>query len=328
MGSTEEHLPALDGTFGCLFLAGIVTAALWGAGSVQLYFYHDNYSKSDKLWLQLYLYVMYVLDTVHQVNMCISLYKYFVKDFANFVLIGKIDRPINDSIIISAIVCALAQSLYLMRIWHLSRRNYILTTTLGLLILTQFVATVIYFAQVYHLTENAELMDPAEIITVRVLNVFATATDVSIATAMAFLLHSQRSGIRQTDTLISRLIIYSISTGLVTGVAGIAALVTAFAFPKTFIYLFFDIPLPKLYINSVLALLNFRQKHRDNLVRNADRGFSLNRMHTSNPTDGSFSAHDVSATLFFHSISATHAIPPSPFGAKRLCLPKTLQQSV
>ncbi|KAI5115278.1 hypothetical protein M0805_003832 [Coniferiporia weirii] len=257
--------------------------SLWGAGSVQLYFYHDNYSKSDKLWLQLYLYVMYVLDTVHQINMWVSLYKYFVKDFANPTLINQIGRPITDSVILSAIVCALAQLLYLMRIWHLSKKNYILTGILGIFILTQFVVTVIYFAQIYNLTENTKLMDRAEIITVRVLNASITATDVCIATAMAFLLHSQRSGIKQTDTLINRLIMYSIATGLVTGAVGVVALISAFALPKTFIYLFFDLLLPKLYINSILALLNFRQKLRDTLA-SSDRGFSLNRMNTSAPS--------------------------------------------
>ncbi|KAI5118911.1 hypothetical protein M0805_004687 [Coniferiporia weirii] len=248
--SLPSPLPPLSGTLGPLFLSGI----LWGAGSVQLYFYHDNYSKSDGRWLQLYLLLMYVLDTVHQINLLVSLYTYLVEDFESILLLERIGKPILDAVIPSALVCVLAQSLYLVRIWRLSKKNHVLTTVLALLVTGQFAATLVYFAEIVNLHETTDLMDRTTMITVRILNAFIAASDTSLASTMAFLLHSQRSGIKQTDSLINRLIMYSFGTGLVTGVLGLVAFISAFALPNAFFYLLFDLLLPKLYINSILAL--------------------------------------------------------------------------
>ncbi|KAI5118909.1 hypothetical protein M0805_004685 [Coniferiporia weirii] len=262
---------------GPLFLSGIFSSLLWGAGSVQLYFYYENYANSDSRSMRLYLLLMYVLDTVHQVDLLVSLYTYFVKDFTSILLLERIGRPIVDAVMFSNFVCVLAQIFYLKRIWHLSNRNYVLIVVLALLIVAQFVTGSIYFSEILNLHETTDLMNHATMVTVRILNAIIAATDVSLAFTMAFLLHSQRSGIRQTDSLINRLIMYSVGTGLVTGALGFVAFISAFALPNAFFYLLFDLLLPKLYINSILVLLNVRQKLRGNNVVGSDGGLSVNK---------------------------------------------------
>ncbi|KAI0326511.1 hypothetical protein GY45DRAFT_104964 [Cubamyces sp. BRFM 1775] len=70
----------------------------------------------------------------------------------------------------------------------------------------------------------------------------ASATDVTMAVTMVFLLRRTRIGLRRSDTLLDVLIKYTISTGILTSIVG-----------------------TKLYANSVLAFLNSRVSLRRRL---------------------------------------------------------------
>ncbi|KAI5115117.1 hypothetical protein M0805_005646 [Coniferiporia weirii] len=254
-----------------------LATALWGAGSVQLYFYYDKYSKTDKTWLKFYVLVIYGLDTLHQIFLLASFYSYFVTNFANIAHLNVLERPLINTTICTSIVDALVQGLFVMRIWHLSRQNYLLMGVLCVFIAGQFVVTVTYFGKIYHFTELAQLA--TAITTECVMNSIIAFVDTVIATVLSLLLHSRRSGVRQTNSLISRLILYTISTGMLTSVFSIIALVTAIVLPNKFIYLIPDLIMPKLYTNSILALLNSREKLRSQLIGdNSARGVSLNNI--------------------------------------------------
>ncbi|KAI5118150.1 hypothetical protein M0805_000530 [Coniferiporia weirii] len=298
ISSVESH-PPLDGTFGCLFLAVFLQRrflwyspkrvilhqyigySLWGSGSVQLYNYYDpvqNYGKTDRWWLKLHIFLLYALDTVQQILTLFSLYTYFVKDFGNFEGLSKLDRPIVVSTIISAIVCALAQSLFVIRVWHLSRNNRPLTAVLAFFATCQFVATTTYFTKIYDFTKIAQLS--SAIASECIMNSVVTFTDISITAVLAFLLRSLRSGMKQSDSLMKRLIIYTICTGLTSSVGALVALVTAVVLPHLFVYLIADIVIAKLYTNSVLALLNSRQRLREDYADNVQHRLDLNSIHS------------------------------------------------
>ncbi|KAI5118154.1 hypothetical protein M0805_000533 [Coniferiporia weirii] len=310
--SSAEALPSLDGTFGCLFLAGMCVLlyeliatvliyflnglalqlckpsfysqasarptdpyvpSLWSSGTVQLYFYYDKYASNDKLWLKIYIFVTYVLDTTHQCFLLAALYSYFVTNYANLAHLNVLERPLVNTTITTACTDALVQALFVLRIWHLSKKNYVLTGILGAFILGQFSSTTTYFATVYKLPEVTMLATaiPVEV----AMNSVATFVDTSIAVVIAYLLHSNRSQIKQTNSLISRLMAYAISTGLLTSVMSLMALVTALALPNKFIYLIPDFLIPKLYFNSILALYNSRESLRNNLIVSSQQGISM-----------------------------------------------------
>ncbi|KAI5115183.1 hypothetical protein M0805_006471 [Coniferiporia weirii] len=298
--SSAEALPSLNNTFGCLFLAGI----LWGSGSVQLYFYYDKYTKIDKWGLKTYIFILYALDTLHQALFLKALYLYFVTDFANIADLDRLERPLIDVTLLAALVDGLSQCLYVMRIWHLSNRNFILTGVLAAFVLGQFAATTVYFAQVYHLPEISELT--TVIRTERAMNSIVAITDIAIATVIVFLLRSLRSGVKQTDSLISRLVLYTVSSGLITSIVALEALITAVVLPKTFIYLISDLVIPKLYFNSIMAMLNSRQKLRNRDCDDSKNGISLSDIR-ARPA-GSVSVENVRDSLSFpHKFDLTSA---------------------
>lgn len=59
----------------------------------------------------------------------------------------------------------------------------------------------------------------------KVLNVMGVVSDFSIAGTLIFLLQRSRTGWKQTDTIVNRLILFSVNTGLVTSLCAIFALI-------------------------------------------------------------------------------------------------------
>ncbi|KAH9942134.1 uncharacterized protein BXZ73DRAFT_97559 [Epithele typhae] len=87
--------------------------------------------------------------------------------------------------------------------------------------------------------------------------------DTLMTTVLVVVLKRNRGGIKQTDSMLNKLILYAINTGLLTTIFNLFALITAIAVPDTFIWIGIEIITMRLYTNSVLAVLNSRQSLKD-----------------------------------------------------------------
>ncbi|KAK0204000.1 hypothetical protein DFS33DRAFT_852548 [Desarmillaria ectypa] len=65
----------------------------------------------------------------------------------------------------------------------------------------------------------------------------AALCDTSLAISLCYLLHQKRTSYKQTDEIVNHLMMFSISTGLLTSFASVAGLITYLVAPKTWVYL-------------------------------------------------------------------------------------------
>ncbi|OCB90297.1 hypothetical protein A7U60_g2471 [Sanghuangporus baumii] len=255
----------LDSTFGCLYLSVVFSMGLWGAGCVQMYFYYEIYSETDKWQLKLYIFLAWALDTAHEALLIQSLYIYLVKEYGNVLFLAHPQRTLIDESPFAGVVAFMVQLVFIVRVWYLSNKNHLLTGFLVTIVLAQLGTSLSYFGQVYHFTNAAQLLGVLN--TERALHALIVVADMLIAVVLIYLLWNRRSGIRKTDSIIKRLIIYTISTGLVASLWGLIGLVGNQVLPSSFIYLLIDLVMPKLYFNCMLASLNARSSIRENLMR-------------------------------------------------------------
>ncbi|KAI0788992.1 hypothetical protein BC629DRAFT_471674 [Irpex lacteus] len=87
--------------------------------------------------------------------------------------------------------------------------------------------------------------------------------DIAIAATLSVILIKRRTGFRKTDSVIRTLIVYSMNTCALTSSASVASIITYAIMPDNFIFIAFAMVLPKLMLNSLLALLNSRDSIRD-----------------------------------------------------------------
>ncbi|KAL5536264.1 hypothetical protein ACEPAF_85 [Sanghuangporus sanghuang] len=245
----------LDNTIGCLFVGSI----LWAASTVQLCVYFDRCSKVDTWRLKTYVAFVWLVDASLQVVTLRASYNYFVRMFGNFIALTHFDKSTFPLFtIMSASVNVLVQALVLMRIWHMSKRSKLLTGVTAVLILSQFAVTCAYFAAILPLSDFFQLESAIKI--ERATDVTIATVDTAIGTILAFLLNKSRTGFSSSDSIINRLILYTVASGLLTAADAIITLTVSLVLPRTLLYFLFASIGPKLYVNSMLTLLNSRQR--------------------------------------------------------------------
>ena len=83
------------------------------------------------------------------------------------------------------------------------------------------------------------------------MNCITVFTDSLLAVVIIWLLWRSRSGIKKTDSVVNRLIMYTIGSGLVTALWTVVALIGAEVAPQTFIYLLVDLVIPKCELSGL-----------------------------------------------------------------------------
>ncbi|KLO17951.1 hypothetical protein SCHPADRAFT_900136 [Schizopora paradoxa] len=255
MSDAAAALPKLDNTFGAMYLGVIIAMALWGASTIQAYYYYDTYPK-DAWQLKLLVAVVWALDSAHQALITASVYRYLITNFFNPAHLNAIEATLRHMVILNVVIIAVVQGFFLFRVWRLSQKNYVLVGILGILNGAQFVSIAVYYGKCYHMTSLAQLQT---LLTLeKICNVFGAVSDISIAGTLVFLLRKSRTGFKRTETLVNRLVMFTINTGLITSMCAIMALVSVLAWPNTFLYIAFYLLISRLYTNSLLATLNAR----------------------------------------------------------------------
>ncbi|KAH7911252.1 hypothetical protein BJ138DRAFT_943884 [Hygrophoropsis aurantiaca] len=109
----------------------------------------------------------------------------------------------------------------------------------------------------------------------------ACLVDISIAGSMCYRLATSRTGFAKTDSFITKLMAYSLNSGLITSICSLAVGIICAIMPRNFIFLAFEILSAKLYINAYLALLNARyylgpgHENRGSSEQADDRGVQI-----------------------------------------------------
>ncbi|KAJ2933488.1 hypothetical protein H1R20_g3644, partial [Candolleomyces eurysporus] len=111
-----------------------------------------------------------------------------------------------------------------LRVWRLSNENTVLTATVAALVLAEFGSSVAFTIKSMRLRTWADLAQLKGLsITVNIVGVVA---DILITGALFFFLHRSRTGFKRSDTMISRLILFTVSTGFLTSLCAIGSLVS------------------------------------------------------------------------------------------------------
>ena len=116
-----------------------------------------------------------------------------------------------------------------------SNKNSVLTGILIIAVLGQSSSTLFYFGQTYNLQNTLQLR--THLNTPRMMDIVAVFTDTLIAAVLIALLLKHRSGFRKTNSIVHRLAVYTLGTGLVTGLWIIVGLIGSVVVPDTFFYL-------------------------------------------------------------------------------------------
>ncbi|KAG6855596.1 hypothetical protein H0H87_000391 [Tephrocybe sp. NHM501043] len=139
----------------------------------------------------------------------------------------------------------------------LSEKNIFLTGFISAIVVANATLGTVWVIQSMQLDTFDQLLEISPI-TISI-NALSTAADVIIAASLCYMLHRARTGFKRSDSMINRLMLFVVNTGVLTSLCAIASLISLVASPLTLIYATFYFCIGRLYTNSFLATLNARK---------------------------------------------------------------------
>ncbi|TDL23418.1 hypothetical protein BD410DRAFT_160014 [Rickenella mellea] len=263
--STPVPQVSVDSSFGVLYTCTTAAAVLWGTLCVQYYMYTRDYPE-DRKFIKYIALAVFVLNTLNQILWCYTVYVLMVKGFNDPSSPKRHVWSVDAACINNAFSVILVQGFYAWRLWLLSDGSIPLVAAIGIFSLGAFIFNIILFATVLPLNNYAIFLRKphlvSELVTLGYGFLVCDATcDVIIGGSFAYLLHKSKSGIKRSDSIVNRLMLYSIRTGLVTSTVAIGQAVLGPASNDLYSIALYPI-LTRLYANSMIAVLNSRQALR------------------------------------------------------------------
>ncbi|KAF9534996.1 hypothetical protein CPB83DRAFT_843306 [Crepidotus variabilis] len=247
---------SVDTTMGAAYIGVMAAGILYGVSFVQTWYYFAKYP-GDVWYIRALVASVCLFETVHQALITHTVYHYVISNYNNPDSLGEMVWSILLEVLFNGFIGLLVQSFLLLRVWRLSNNHLPLAIIIGCLILAEFGCSVAFTAQSLQFTTWGELEGLKGLS--MAVNLLGAAADVLIAAALFYFLHTSRTGFKKSDTMISKLIAFTVSTGLLTSVCAVASLISILVSGHTLIYVAFYFCLGRLYSNSVLATLNARQ---------------------------------------------------------------------
>ncbi|KAL9933374.1 hypothetical protein V8E36_007550 [Tilletia maclaganii] len=245
--------PSLDLTLGGLFIGVILNVLLFGFSCVQIYLYQQRF-KNDDWKIKTLAYSMFTFDFANSVFDVIFLYRLLVTNFGNTVAANTADIWFALDPVMTGLIAFQCQCFFAWRVCRLTHTWWIPAIILAAggasficaCYTTAGVTRVLYYDRLQEIRAG-----------VIVWLTGAALADTAITTALIWTLNKSRTGFAATDDVLTKLIRATLQTGLLTSTFAVVDLILYLSSTST-LHLIFNLPLAKLYCNTLLSSLNAR----------------------------------------------------------------------
>ena len=237
------------------FLIGImINVLLLGVLVLQVYLYFVTY-KDDKRWMKLFIWVLFLLDFFNTIFLVIYIYDRLIINFGNDEKAATENWVFSTDPVLAGLITAMVQGFFAWRVKVITS-SYWAVGAICICAAGNFAGAL---ASCIYSTFITNFIDFISFENVVILWLAASAlADIIIACVLVWHLRTLRTGFTATDDVINRVIRLTLQTGLLTAICATINLII-FCSVSSGIYLIFNIPLPKLYTNSLLSSLNSRK---------------------------------------------------------------------
>ncbi|KAK0471874.1 hypothetical protein IW261DRAFT_1571565 [Armillaria novae-zelandiae] len=255
--------PTIGDTLGALYIGSVLAAVLFGITNLQVVIYYKKYP--NDWWFYRYsVALLWVLDTLHIVLSSHAIYFYLIDKYGD--LVGALESnnlSMKLQLDVNVVIAVYVQGLYAIRLWKFGAHLHRILQWFVLLAVAASLGASIFV--IYDITVVPNLISVSTIKTgIYTFSGTLAATDVIIALTMSYYLHKSKmtTVFSSTAGLIFGLMRLVLTSGLATSACSILTLITFIVLPESLIFLGIHFTLSKFYVNSLLAMLNYRREKR------------------------------------------------------------------
>ncbi|KZT08673.1 uncharacterized protein LAESUDRAFT_811283 [Laetiporus sulphureus 93-53] len=256
----------LNDSLGSLFIGVLFAVLLYGAECAQVLYYLRAYP-DDSLSIKALVMFLWTLETARTILDLIAEWYYLIQNHANVAALELLPIAfLQAEFFLNSLMVLIAQSFFIHSIWRLlgiENRWYrwpivVTVSSLALLSFTGGCGAV-WKAHQHHGVMN-EVLRSVEF-PVSVALVTAVVTDIYITVSLCLTLRAHRTGFVRSDTLISMILLFAIQRGIFTALIQTLFFLTYVCTLKQelLVWMVFHFPAGKVYVNSLLVMLNARR---------------------------------------------------------------------
>ncbi|KAG7439238.1 uncharacterized protein BT62DRAFT_770917 [Guyanagaster necrorhizus] len=295
MNSVAVIVPSLGMTIGAAYIGAMLSSLLFGITVLQVFIYYREYPDDWRLY-RYSVGILWVLDALHLSLTIHAIYHYTVDSFGDYVTLGNVVWSFKLQILVNVVIIVFVQSLYAVRLWKFGRHFH------------RFLPWIVIFVVACGFA-------------VGILLVYKTRYTITTFTGLASMMgHRRRLRRIHRDRLLHivrnvllpsqesfnfRVFEYELTA------ARIDVYITL---PNTLVFLGVEFLLTKLYVNSLLSMLNARKRIQG---KNTGSGAisseptSFSNVIRLTPTTGCVSAGDIKYDGFSIPLSEIRGSGPS-----------------
>ncbi|KII90546.1 hypothetical protein PLICRDRAFT_173946 [Plicaturopsis crispa FD-325 SS-3] len=239
---------------GPFFIGTVLNIVLYGVMVTQSFLYFTSYKK-DKIWLKLFVALLLFADTVNSVFDVIYLYDSLVIHFGNDAFLTKANWVFATDPAMTGIIATFVQLFFAWRVKVLNRKNTYIVIAIVIFALAGCLCSIATSIAVGIVPDFINFQKFKSVVIVWLVS--SSICDVIITFSLVWHLRLQKTGFRATDDIVNRIVRVTVQTGLLTAIWAIVDLIVFLVNP-TGLHLIFNVPLSKLYTNSLLSSMNAR----------------------------------------------------------------------
>ncbi|KAJ7765072.1 hypothetical protein DFH07DRAFT_372905 [Mycena maculata] len=284
-------MAGVDLLYGPMLIGVLVNMMLYGIVFIQMFAYYQRFP-NDSTWTRTLMFYLFLVATANVVIETGILYQPLILEYGTQAATVVSPRLLPGDSVLIAIVSTPIQSFAAWRISVITG-SYIIPVLIWMLSLCSGASGILVSIMVMMKPEFRQFGDFTLDVTIWLVS--SAACDIIIAVAMTYALWTRKTGFGEIDGQINRIVRLTVETGALTAVVALADVLLFQLFPGTTLNFLVDFPLSNLYICSLLAMLNSRERRKPGDAEHAHMAQTLtnNRnnftpAHTINPSQNVF----------------------------------------
>ncbi|KAK0236754.1 hypothetical protein EDD85DRAFT_834808 [Armillaria nabsnona] len=246
-----------------LLTGPLVLGYMWGYGlfgvlTVQMYIYYIHFNSKDDWKMRLYVWFIFLLELIFTIFSTIAAWDQYGPGWGDVNSILLIDWAWEPLPSLNGTISAMVQTFYVWRIYNLTKNIWI-SVFIELVAIMQCV-----FAWYFGISVSVQGLGVDKLVAltpeVSAWLAGSAACDVMITVTIVFVLYraNTRSNFSQTTSAVTKIIRFTVETGLLTAAAAVVELILWLAQSEYNIHFIGFLVLGKLYSNALVATLNSR----------------------------------------------------------------------
>ncbi|KAJ7115444.1 hypothetical protein C8R44DRAFT_223864 [Mycena epipterygia] len=247
----------LGPTVGIWLTSMFLQAILQGMGMLQTFLYFVWYH-TDSWTVKGTVLAMLIVESIQMGAAFATVYDWLIVGFGSFQNINRISWQAMLQLTALYLSTFIAQAHFARAIYQLHRQTIILPVVILLLSIVALGAGIGQVVLAIRIGQYSDLAQTS--VTSNLQAAFAFAADLLITAGLWWRLNSSRTGIQSTNKILNFLIITAINRGLFTMLFAALNIILFVTQPGTFYFMLALLLSDKFYMNSMLAMLNTRQR--------------------------------------------------------------------